>query len=100
MTNENLNELVTLGDLYSFQNKILSSIKTLITKQNQKEFYTPKEFSKVTGMKYSTIIYYLNRGEIKARQKGTKSAWLIHHSEIERFIKEADSNVKILPLHE
>jgi len=99
MTKDQLTQLVTIGDLQQFEENLLTSIEHLIAEKNKKEFYSPTEFQQITGMKYSTIIYYLNKGEIKGRQKANRGTWSIHHSEVQRFRKEAHDNVKIISLN-
>ena len=92
MTREELNQLVTVDDLNKFYEKIITELKSLISTNNMKEFYTPREFGEVTGMKYSTVINYCNTGKIKARQDGNGGTWQILRSEIDRFITEAEEN--------
>jgi len=93
MTKEELNQLATVNDLHNFHQKIISEIKQVVTENNIKEFYTPKEFEVVTGMKYSTVIHYCNTGKIKAMKDDAGTSRLIARSEIERFITEAEENL-------
>ena len=91
MTKEDLNQLVTIQDLNNLYFKIKADILELIN-QNKKEFYTPKEFSKITGIPHRTILNYCNSGKIKALQKVVGGAWVIHYTELENFTKEAEQN--------
>jgi len=63
-----------------------------LMKQNKKEFYTPKEFHKKTGLAYRTVLHYCSIGKIKAVQRIVGGSWLIYHSELERFINDAKFN--------
>lgn len=74
MNKEDLNQIVTLKDLEVLHQRIVNDVKGLLNdKRNpKKEFYTPKEFSYVTGMKYSTVVYRCNTGTLKARQDSPK----------------------------
>lgn len=93
MTKEELNQLVTIEDLEKFGNKLILEIKKMFAPHSiEKGFYTPKEFSHITGMKYSTVVYRCNTGMLKARQDGPNCSWSIDKSEAERFIQEAESN--------
>ena len=93
MTREELNQLVTVGDLENLYSRIVNELKDIIAQSlNHKEFFTPREFSHTTGMKYSTIIHYCNTGQLKARQERSRGAWQIHASELERFQHEAEGN--------
>jgi hypothetical protein len=93
MTRDELNQLATVGDLESLYNRIVNDLRDIISKSaNNKEFFTPREFSQTTGMKYSTIIHYCNTGQLKARQERSRGAWQIHTSEIKRYMHEAEDN--------
>ena len=92
MTKEQLNHLVTQGDLQLFYEKLTSEISTLICRNNRKEFYSPREFSEISGMKYSTVIHYLNTGKLQARQAGERGSWLIYRAEVDKLVKEAKEN--------
>jgi len=96
---EKMDQLVTISDLHKFQKELLTTIENLISEKQKKEFYTPREFHEITGLKYSTVIYYCNIGQIKARQKCNRGVWSISHSEVERFKQEAHNNTRIIPLH-
>ncbi len=89
----NKEELVTVKDLETLRQSIFSDVKGLLDKKKDvKEFYTPKEFSKVTGMKYTTIIYRCKVGKLKATQDGPKCSWLIDGAEVDRLKEEATLN--------
>lgn len=90
MTKEELNKLVTIEDLENFSRKFISEVKKMLEKKEGKEFYSPKEFSYKTGIKYSTVVYRCKIGGLKARQDYPGCSWLIYKSELERFIQEAN----------
>jgi hypothetical protein len=93
MTREELNQLATVGDIENLYNRIVKDLRDIISNSlNNKEFFSPREFSQTTGMKYSTIIHYCNTGQLKARQEKCRGAWQIHASELERFQYEAEGN--------
>lgn len=92
MTLHELNQLATKSDLQELYKKIIEDLHLIFSKSKQKEFYKPKEFSDLTGLKYSTVIYYCNTGQLKARQNHPKGAWQIYHSEVDRFIMECKEN--------
>lgn len=91
MQKEDLNNLVTVADLNNFSEKIINEIHRLAD-ENKPEFYTPNQFSKITGMPYTTIINYCKHRMLKARQEFKGGAWQIYATEIERFKKEANIN--------
>jgi hypothetical protein len=95
MTKEELDHIVTVKDLEIFYQKIVNEVKGLLfdKKNPQKEFYTPKEFSHICGMKYSTVVYRCKVGKLKARQDNPNSSWSIFASEVERFKTEACENM-------
>ncbi len=88
-------QIVTVEDLMVFGEKMKNDINGIIqTKINPlKDFYTPKEFSHRTGMKYSTVVYKCINGKLKAVQEAPNCSWFIHSSELERLAKEAEKNV-------
>ncbi|GAA5036556.1 hypothetical protein GCM10023207_31920 [Marivirga lumbricoides] len=95
MTTDDLNQLVTRRDLEQFYSKLINDIaQTISNSLNTKEFYSPKEFSESTGMKYSTVVHYCNTGKLKARQDSPGGTWSIHVSELERFAYEASENTR------
>ena len=95
MTKIDFSQFATKADLLNLREllrkDILSSLKYVV---NPKEFYTPKEFSIATGMRYSTVINYCNTGKLRARQEKTGGTWSIMASEIERFLRESESNFR------
>lgn len=94
MTSEDLNQIATRRDLENLYSRLLNDLGRVISNSlNTKEFYSPKEFSETTGMKYSTVINYCNTGKLKARQDCSGGTWSIHVSELERFAYEADENI-------
>ncbi len=95
MTKEDINQIVTVKDLETFHQRIVNDVKGLLfdKKNPQKEFYTPKEFSHITGMKYSTVVYRCKVGKLKARQDDPNCSWQIYSAEIDRFKEEANQNI-------
>lgn len=93
MNKDDLNQLVTRHDLTKFQIEILGLLRSMI--YPNKEFYTPKEFAHKTGLKYSTIIYKCSNGRLKATQDSPNCTWLIHASELDRFIDKANDNLVV-----
>jgi len=57
------------------------------------QFFSPKEFAHLTGLKYSTIIYKAKTGALKARQDGPSCSWQISATELDRFKNEANENI-------
>jgi hypothetical protein len=89
------NSIATVQDLNVFCENIKNHFSDVIkSKINPlKEFYTPKEFGAKIGKPYSTVVYMCKTGKLKAVQQSPNSSWLIHSSELERLIKEANANV-------
>ena len=73
---------------YDMNTKI-SVLVIIIGQIPQQECYTPIEFAKLTGIKYSTVVYKCKIGRLAARQGGPGCSWHIKASEIERLKKEA-----------
>ena len=92
MTKEELGQIVTKNDLLEMEGSLIIQIKKIVSEKDRKKFYTPKEFERETGMKYSTIIYYCSSGKLKARQDGKRGSWTIEGSELDRYIDEANLN--------
>lgn len=85
MTREDLNQLATERPREPLS-RIINDLRDVISKSlNNKEFFTPGEFSQTTGMKYSTVTHYCNTGQLKARQERNRGAWQIHASELEKI---------------
>ncbi len=93
MTKDDLNNLVTIADLKSFSDRIISEFHRLCEKEKP-EFYSPSQFSKITGMPYTTVIHYCKNNQLKARQEYKGGTWLIYSSEINRYKEEANQNRK------
>lgn len=73
---------------------IRESMDEQTKKTNQKiAFYSPIEFSKRTSVPYSTVIYRCKTARLKARQDMPNGTWLIHASELERYINEANNGI-------
>lgn len=71
----------------------LKDINSSGNSQLQKQFYSPKEFAHVTGIKYSTVVYRCATGKLKARQETAKSSWQIFATEVERYKEESNQNI-------
>jgi len=80
MTKDDLNRIVTIEYLERFYWRIKEDILLLVN-QNKKEFHTPKEFSKKTGVPYTTIINHCKTRRLKARQDFYGGSWLMVISE-------------------
>ena len=94
MTKEELSQLATIKDLETFHQKIVNDVKGMLDKKKSgKEFYSPKEFGIITGIKYSTVVYRCKLGKLKARQDGPNCSWQIFASELDRFREEAYKNI-------
>lgn len=89
------NNIVTVKDLMEFSENIKKYFMDIIkSKINPlKEFFSPKEFGAKIGKPYSTVVYMCKTGKLKAVQQSPNSSWLIHSSELERLVKEANANV-------
>ncbi len=94
MTKEELNQVATVEDLEKLKDNIFNFLNNFFIEFTEKEFYTPKEFSKVTGLKYTTVINYCNNGNIKARQEGKRGAWVIHQDELKAYREQAQNNTE------
>jgi len=94
MNGEELDKVATVKDLRCLEHKIINGMKGLLNDKQKllKEFYTPKEFSHITGLKYSTVVYRCKTGKLKARQEDPSCSWQIDASELERFKNEAQTN--------
>jgi hypothetical protein len=94
MTIEEWNQVATVKDLEKYHQKTIDAVKGLLHEKQTlgKEFYTPKEFSLLTGIKYSTVVYSCQVGRIQARQHEPNCSWQIVASEVERLKKEAATN--------
>jgi excisionase family DNA binding protein len=84
---EDLSNIVTVGDLEKFKNELFSKLNILHSKDGHKEFYTPKEFSEITGLKYDTVLKRCREGTLPAHQPYKNGSWLIPSEEIDK-IKE------------
>ena len=94
MTRDEINQLATVKDLESLYQRLVKDISQLLSQKAvaEKAFFTPKEFSFITGMKYSTVIYRCKIGKLKARQDSPNCSWLISGEEVERFKSESQDN--------
>ncbi len=94
MTKEEINQITTVKDLEVFYHRIVNGVKDILDKKKSaKEFYSPKEFSLITGLKYSTVVYRCKVGKLKARQDSPNCSWQIYSSELDRFREEANQNI-------
>lgn len=84
---------LTVGELEKLIGAAVKNINSSTGNQLQKEFLTPKEFSFITGVKYSTVVYRCSIGKLKARQETPKSSWQIFATEVERYKEEANQNI-------
>ncbi len=57
--------------------------------RNRERLISPRRFSELTGIKYTTVIHYLNINFIKGMQKSPGSAWLIPIEEVDRMRNES-----------
>ncbi|HXD93860.1 MAG TPA: hypothetical protein VNX01_11650 [Bacteroidia bacterium] len=69
MNLRDLSQIATVRDLENLQEKIINEVRDLLHKKQklEREFFTPKEFSHITGLKYSTVVYHCKVGKLKAR---------------------------------
>lgn len=74
-----------LDDIIYWQSKIV--------KKDEKEFLTPKEFGRTTGISYHKVVNYCRDGKLKATQEAPNCAWMIRSSEVERYKQEANRNI-------
>lgn len=83
-------------DISERLSRIENAIKAIsehdISHSKNKKFYSPKEFSDLTGIRYSTVIYRCKLGLLKARQDTPGSLWQIDADELRRYAKEANDN--------
>lgn len=84
---------LTVAELEKLLSNAMKISNTSSGNQLQKEFYSPKEFSHITGIKYSTVVYRCTTGKLKARQESAKSSWQIFATEVERYKEEANQNI-------
>jgi hypothetical protein len=84
---------LTVGELEKLIASAMKSSNSSSGNQLQKEFLSPKEFSFITGVKYSTVVYRCSIGKLRARQETPKSSWQIFATEVERYKEEANQNI-------
>ncbi len=84
---------LTVAELEKLISAAMKNISSSGNSQIQKEFLSPKEFSFITGLKYSTVVYRCATGKLKARQESPKSSWQIYASEIDRYKNESNQNL-------
>lgn len=78
-------------------NNIEAIIKSIANKQNEnisiKKYYTPKEFSEITSIPYSTVVNRCKEGKYKAFQNDFNCSWYIDAKELDKFDKQAEENL-------
>ena len=84
MRKEDLENIVTVGDLEKFRAELLSDISKVLSTGN-KEFYTPREFSEITGLKYDLVLKRCREGSLPAHQPYKNASWLIPRAEIDKI---------------
>lgn len=72
--------------------QFLSLMQRIAEEVGTKQFYSIQEFSKLTGLKPTTIKNYCMEGILKATQAIDGGKWMIYKSEIERLKKQAQEN--------
>jgi hypothetical protein len=82
---------LTVAELEKLIGTAVKNINSSGNSQLQKEFYSPKEFSFITGIKYSTVVYRCAVGKLKARQETPKSSWQICATEVDRYKEETNN---------
>lgn len=94
MRADELATLVTKKDLLELQYSLEESLRKILKENQRKEkFLTPRKFSELTGMAYSTVVQHCNYGLLKARQDRPGSSWQIDSSELDRYSDESVQNV-------
>ena len=59
-----------------------------------KKFFSIKEFSRLTGIPFSTIVHLSAAGKIKGRISAHNRPWEIYASELDRYKSEAENSSK------
>ncbi len=94
--NNSIKKILSFDDMAEslgrIENVLVAIYNNGVAASKIKEFYTPKEFSHLTGIKYSTVVYRCKMGKLKARQDTPCSTWQIHVDELERYRNEANEN--------
>lgn len=72
--------------------KIELLLTALVGKQQAREWYSVDEFARVVGRSCFTVREWARRGRIQAGKKdsgrGAYTAWVISHSELQRYQRE------------
>ncbi|MEM6272361.1 MAG: helix-turn-helix domain-containing protein [Bacteroidota bacterium] len=99
VTLQDLQQIATRADLADLRNEIKTMLLQFQERLGnlpttpqpvEKPFYSPKEFGAMMGVSRPVINRWCHDGTIKALQKGGRGcSWLIPHSELERFKREA-----------
>lgn len=84
---------LTVEELEKLIGAAMKNINSSGNNQLEKQFYSPKEFSFITGVKYSTVVYRCSIGKLKARQETSKSSWQICATEVARYKEESNHNL-------
>lgn len=85
MTKEDLANIVTNNDLFRFKVELLSEIQKLLSKDHIKEFYSPREFADLTGLKYDTVLKRCREGSLPAYHPYKNGSWLIPREEVDKI---------------
>lgn len=89
MTTEELKKIATVEDLEKLKVEIFDEMETLINRKELKEFYTPREFSEITGLKYDVVLKRCREGSLPAHQPYKNGSWLIPGEEVMKMKKMA-----------
>lgn len=77
MTPDDLQQLVTKADLEKLKSDIFDELEMFLNQKDSKEFYTPKQFSEITGLKYDVVLKRCREGTLPAHQPYKNGSWLI-----------------------
>lgn len=85
---------LTVSELETLINNSVKNSMQNFSNSNQSQssikFYTPKEFSHLSSIPYSTVVYKCKVGRLKARQDEPNCPWQIQVSELERMKNESE----------
>lgn len=94
MSIDDFTQIVTKRDLYEFRIAIEESFRKMLEDSKEKQkFYSPRQFSEITNIPYSTVVQHCNSGLLKARQDRPGSSWQIDSCELHRYKEEATKNI-------
>lgn len=89
MTRDDLNNIVTVGDIEKLKVELVNAMELLIKQRSYKEFYTPREFADITGLKYDSVLKRCREGTLPAYQPYKNGSWLIPGEEIQKIKAKA-----------